>query len=112
MSTTTSQIDAALAGLMAMRQRLNQGWCQNAEARDAIGMEVRPRHPSAVAWDISGAAVAADLMDKRDNMKQHVIGTISDLIGTWNWPRWNDAPERTKAEVLAVLDKAIAWIAP
>lgn len=80
-------------------------WTQGAYARDALGKDVNPNEefitvPDAACWCLHGSIC-------------HVVGGKN----MWPWLRnpvrcelpdteWNDAPERTQAEVVAKLREA------
>jgi hypothetical protein len=85
--------------LREARALIERGWCQRAYGRDADGCSVYEDNPSAICWCASGAINA-----KADYAARRVFG---EAIGTDCIPGWNDAPERTQAEVLAAFDKAI-----
>jgi hypothetical protein len=87
--------------LRKARALVARGWTQKAFARSKTGREVSEYGKSAVCWCayaaievVRGQADAANVLRKAANT-EFIIG-------------WNDAPERTQAEVLAAFDKAIA----
>jgi hypothetical protein len=89
---------AFIAKLRRMRSLLHRGWTQGAMARTARGAPVGHEERAAACWCLLGAAYRAGLTNWA-----FVDGTR--LIAV---PYWNDARERTKAEVLAVIDNSIA----
>ena len=86
--------------LTAARALVARGWCQNASARDTNDCDVHYLSPSAVRFCMSGAlAVATANNFEFDKAKNYIgVGFI---------PYWNDAPERTQADVLAAFDAAV-----
>lgn len=106
------------------------GWCQNDEMIDVNGSDLAPRqHELAVAYCMTGACSQACWFDLRDrSLLVSAVSIWSDefygmcdalhaaLIAlkvrgvpedSRDIPEWNDADDRTVAEVLAVFDKAI-----
>ena len=78
-------------------------WTKHYEARDADGNETWYGDDRAVCWCAFGALFKAgwyqpSLSDAVEALET-VVGRIID--------EWNDAPERTNAEVLAAFDRAI-----
>jgi hypothetical protein len=95
---------SAVAGkLREARALIERGWCKEAYARGTSGRKVNSQGRSAVCFCAVGAINRVgkygwDFSPERDLLKR-VVGY--DPID------WNDAPERTQAEVLAAFDKAI-----
>jgi hypothetical protein len=94
-------------------------WTQGAYARDASGRVVHPRSPAAVCWCIVGAVKRADVRTERSEEDDGLrvllrlfhpsTGQLKDkLYAFWVMTDWNDDPSRTHADVLALLDEAIA----
>src|SRR5262245_38627325 len=80
---------------------VEDGWCQHAIARQANGDETHELDPDATEWCMSGAYY------KWANGTASEVTTcyslkISTITGE-NWGAWNDNPDRTQAEVVAVL---------
>lgn len=98
MSKTTVEI------LREARGYVEQGWTQGEDARDEAGDPTPPEGSRAVCWCMSGACIRAD----PGSMGTAVNTPIRDAIGEYWYVKWNDAPERTKEEVLAAFDRAIA----
>lgn len=79
-------------------------WTQGTDARDAAGHQVEPNDEAAVCWCIDGAYL-------RCGGKWHdagwkvLMGLVPEGLGPISW---NDAPERTQAEVVAALREAAA----
>lgn len=76
-------------------------WTQGSAARDANGHEIDPQSREAACWCVYGALdrVAGDRF-------QRGIGFIEEATGQVLISVWNDAPERTQAEVVAKLREA------
>ena len=91
-----------LQDLIQGRERIARGWCRGADARDADGISVSRSDEKAVEWDARGA-----LLD----CEPGCLVLLRDFLEP-KWDRnilaWNDAPERSKAEVLETYDRAIA----
>lgn len=89
--------------LRAARERLADParWLHgqpSGHAVDASGHDVSPWSPEAARWDLPGALLCHELPRSRSA----VFRLVASAVGPWNY-----APERTHAEVLAVLDRAI-----
>ena len=110
---TTSSILAVLQQAQA-RLQSEGGWAQHADARDAQGCEVAIDSPTAVAWcavsairavagthDLSFAALRAVARHIRPRDTDRVAAVII---------YWNDTPDRTLKDVLAMFDRAIASV--
>ena len=92
---------------MAARARIERGWTQSAEARDASGNSVLPDSPLAVCWDVLGALFDAEMpTSSHDALFKELPGRSRrrdvSIVS------FNDAEGRTKEEVLALYDRAIA----
>lgn len=82
-----------------------KGWTQGAYARSAKGEPVDWYNKRACQFCLNGALNYAEGLafvsyDGRE--------LIREAVGQPNTIKWNDEPTRTKAEVLAVFDRAIA----
>jgi hypothetical protein len=95
--------------LKRAKERIERGWCRGQFAVNAHNEPVSELSQEACRWCTSGAfyAVCND-MDER-NMARDVFRKVID---DENITRWNDSPGRTKREVLAAFDKAIALATP
>ena len=84
---------------------LQRGWCQGAVARDVAGEEVPAGSPEAVAWCLTGALQRAygfyNLTDKLAESLAKVEARLRGVGGSAS--EWNDAPDRTQGEVVALL---------
>ena len=84
-------------------------WTQNAWARNAKGQEAYPFDEEAVAFCLDGAIVRASGED-HSTKTWNALMEVSQYTGPGivSATNWNDEPERVHADVLAVLDRAIA----
>lgn len=74
-------------------------WCKGANARDSSGRSVSSDSPSAVCFCLRGSIYRAyDDEISWDKCFHSLAGRVGKCLATWN-----DAPERTFAEVKAVL---------
>lgn len=97
--------------LEAARANIEAGWCQGAIAREAssgnrLGEPCHPLDDKAVAWDILGAVEKALGCSKRKKNFRSVISRL-EAIGGQGVISFNEAPLRTKEDVLALFDKAL-----
>jgi hypothetical protein len=82
--------------------KIEQGWTQGAAARDADGNQVGVHSPKAVCWCIAGATVASFLKQTDDLKLENNIRKVTGYSSV----TFNDAPGRTKEEVIEALKKA------
>lgn len=87
-------------------------WTQRGYAKTLSGEECDTTDPEAVCFCMNGA-IAAELGlsgGKAESFMKHNHLNIYDRLrgGEWSPIRWNDAPERTQAEVVAALREAAA----
>ena len=89
--------------LIDARALIEKGWCQRAFAKNKYGIKVTPHDPSAVCFCMVGAI-------KRfwSSQEYKACLCLADFTRPHSLLSWQDAPGRTKAEVLEVYDKAIA----
>jgi hypothetical protein len=102
------------AVLVEARALLARGWTQGHYARTATGDPVASmlgrQVGDAVCWCAEGALLAVNhgvFPYKARTEIKRVIGQLG-LVGPDAIVRWNDAKDRTQAEVLDVFDRAIA----
>lgn len=76
-------------------------WIQGTAARAADRQQVEPDGSNAVCWCSMGALSASGDWVRARTLLLRSIGGSRSLVD------WNDAPERTHAEVLAAFDRAI-----
>lgn len=83
------------------------GWTQNATARDASGKEVDEISVEAVSFDLLGAMTRAGV-NARPGAIDQAMRRLHAAIGFNSLGDWNDERGRSQAEVVALLDAAIA----
>lgn len=95
--------------LREARELIERGWCQYWDALNADGMAVYPNSDSAVAWCMGGACQRVGLHEGVfESFLIRAVGSSPSWTNEWPYLDFNDAPGRTKAEVLAAFDRAIA----
>lgn len=100
-----------LEDLKAIRELLSvpERWTQGTGARNELGYKVAISNDQAVCWCIDGAAVKVTTRGGGGGGSilryEALVQAFAYIHPDFVW--WNDAPERTHAEVLALLDKAI-----
>jgi hypothetical protein len=82
-------------------QLVEKGWCQQSWALDENYIAVEEDSPSACKWCSFGAIIAAYKGDRSE-----VIDRFREVIGGGNILVWNDAPDRTQAQVVAAMKAA------
>ncbi len=101
-----------LRGARALLASGPYAWTQHVTARDADRLRVPHDSPRAASWDIRGALKQAaglrseDFMPWDDELDVEV--GLARLAGVDDLCAWNDRPERTVDEVLALMDRGIA----
>lgn len=103
---TPAELRAAAAA------RLARGWTQDAYARTAAGRPIGPTCDNAASWCLYGAlhAEMGGLPERPSHERLRTVGEVCDQIRTElglpasiSLGDWNDAPERTQAEVVAAV---------
>jgi hypothetical protein len=100
--------------LGSAQQLIARGWCQGVDARDSEGAGVDPWSRGARSWSLLGAVVAADGVGRNAVGRIPVadvgrgIVALGEAANTHSLQIWNDEPGRTGAEVIALLDEALA----
>lgn len=85
------------------------GWTQGQYARDIEGFMVPETSPLAVCFCADGALFRARSAEDADfEALTRAEDALLKAAGVQNIVHWNDAPERTQAEVVALFDAAIA----
>jgi hypothetical protein len=87
---------------MTALELIKQGWTQGHTAIDILGDWVNPMSPDAVKWCSVGAIERAYTVGTAGLAREK----LEKVIGTAHLAKWNDAPERTHAEVIAAFEKA------
>ncbi len=100
--------------LAEARELVLRGWCQGADAEDAQGAPVVAWDPVARRWSALGALVAtaggpSALVRGGPSLERLAkaalaLGLAADAEVLKDW---NDAPDRTQADVLEAFDRAI-----
>ena len=98
----------AADNLSIARALIEKGWATGIWARDADGEYCDAQSPSAVCWCSAGAIAAARGMIEFDALYTPEASLLRGAIGGKPIPQWNDDLDRTKDEVLAAFDRAIA----
>ena len=82
-------------------------WCQEAYARDADGYSTHPLADKAVSWCPIGAITrVAEESDVQDYHEAQARLTTTVQRRHQNISHWNDDPNRTQSEVVAMLRRA------
>ncbi len=94
------------------KELLNEkGWCQGDLAKGAHGEAVDLLDPHAAAFCLVGAIRCqreTTSMDARLSAAIHLANVVGRLREDWlTVPDYNDAPGRTKEEIMEVIAKAI-----
>lgn len=86
---------------------IRRGWCWDADARDPDGTPVAASDPAATAWSLMGAIVrVSEQQDAELGALSDALWGISGVIPDASLDGWNNAPGRSQAETLAMLDAA------
>lgn len=100
--------------LSRARTLILDGWCQGADARDAQGRDVLPWSLEARSWSVLGALVGGDGVGRAQVGMMPIlelgeaIVALGEAGDTHSLQAWNDRPDRTKEEVVALFDRALA----
>jgi hypothetical protein len=95
------QILDKMSELLAVPER----WTQRADARDKSGSIITPLAQTATCFCLSGALARFSKMG--EPAERIIKRALEKECGTYFWATsWNDAPERTHADVIAALDRA------
>ena len=91
---------------------IEKGWTQNAFARNSLGRMVSPCEDEAKSWCLTGALVAA-VNNLREGSTYTATNArkvleLTNNLGLANNDevQWNDDPDRTKEQVVRLLQKA------
>lgn len=85
---------------------IRKGWTQGAFARDRNGEGVYSRDKKAVCWCLSGAIIAGfDYEYQRWKYSSSIRKKIKELYGRDDILSWNDDRNRTKKQVLEVMEE-------
>jgi hypothetical protein len=95
------------------RELVESGWTQYADARNNGRVPVRAWSGDAVCWSLLGALVAAyesvEAAGDTEPLQDLAAAChlLADVIDSYDLDAWNNARERTQANVLATLDAAL-----
>lgn len=103
MTPSTAALARRVRALLAEPER----WTQTYLARDANGVGVNTRDPRAACWCLMGAISHVLNCEVGKAVEHPLWWDLTELTGTGP-AAWNDAPGRTHADVLALLDRVIA----
>lgn len=90
-------------------ERVKRGWTQGMFAANEAGQPCHTGLGGATAWCASGAVQTASLHEWRaalDALERHVPAGASNQGDVLVY--YNDAPERTQADIIALFERAIA----
>ena len=85
---------------------IEKGWVQNAFAKDKCGKSTHPCRYDAERWCLSGALIAAVFIIKGDHLSYCPNNLTEGLMLEVDVIEWNDHPDRTKGQVVAILQRA------
>jgi hypothetical protein len=105
------EVSTVAEKLREARALIAKGWTQDAEARNAAGADIQDVDPAfedvePVCWCAAGAIFWATGIDEYSTAADVLVAAIGERTRHFI-PQWNDAPERTQAEVLQAFDRAI-----
>ena len=97
--------DSVRAILLAATDLLDRpgAWTQHELARDADGDVTGPSKDNAVSWCTIGAIMRVARTDERADARARLAKTLERAGHDSDITCWNDAPERTQTEVVAML---------
>lgn len=110
--------EALLQLLRDARAKLATGWTQGNFARDHLGAPISAQSPDATCWCAWGAVRASMDHDRalwaaddaaHDELYE-ALASVEGLDYAGAIVEYNDAAERTQADVLALFDRAIAAV--
>lgn len=86
-------------------------WCKDAQSYTTSGEVTTFDDVGACSW-CAAAAIAVHASDF--DARVEAYGLLAEAVGipadeSWRLVDWNNAPERTHADVLDAFDTAIAW---
>ncbi len=84
---------------------IQRGWTQQASARDRSGNKVNGASYTAFQWD-AGEAIFQAAGTTEAAVVRPAFQAMTRVNGSPDLVGWNDAPERTKAEVVAAFLEA------
>ena len=87
---------------------IKKGWVQKSFAESSDGKRTHPCRDNAERWCLSGALIAAVYLVEGDRLGHCPARLIDGLMLEDNMILWNDYPDRTKGEVVTLLQNAAA----
>ena len=107
----TTDFMSVVSVLERAQARVKRGWCQNAPARNSVGMKVPATSPNACEWCASGAinAAATEAIDHRvlRSIKiRHAFNLLREVIGK-DIVEFNDASFTTQEMIVLAFSRAI-----
>jgi hypothetical protein len=108
--------------LTEARGLLLRGWSKGAQARDGRGHVVNAWSDDAASWSLVGALLASwhrhdDKLDEdfvahsaEARALSEATKVLARTTGTMALDPWNDAPERTRSDVIAAVDRALSLL--
>ena len=90
--------------LNGVRLRIARGWTQRTYALDESSRPVPSTSPDAVRWCLAGALFAVCALEDGDYRQAEE--RLAPFVLGQSLSAWNDAPGRTQADVLGLLDAA------
>ena len=110
----------AAAMVTEARGLVARGWCQGTHARDRRGINVAAWSSEARSWSLLGALLATWHRHEADALDADIVAhlaeaealggatqVLGEAVGTASLEQWNDHPQRTAADVLKALDRAL-----
>ena len=86
-----------------------ENWCQGSSAKDSRGHQVLFDNPGATAWCVNGAIWrAVGHYTDGDVLRETLCANGGEAGFFGSTAAFNDAPDTTHTEVVALLQKAIA----
>ena len=104
MSTAPRTPSAVLLAAADLIERT--GWTQGSPAADEQGYPVRSHSAAACRFCVAEAIRRACPGYPNDNLDIAAMNLLERHLSTLDIPAWNDAPGRTKEEVVAALREA------
>ena len=83
------------------------GWCQGARAIDEYGVPCSALGLRAVKWDLEGALQRAAYCQALSALEMAVCAKPRRRLARGALADYNDAPERSRSEVLALLEQTL-----
>lgn len=107
-----SLLDDTVTVFLGAKALIEKGWTTFAFARDSLGESTASSDSSAVCWCLRGALDAAGRRGPRD-ARWHAYAVMTDVLkrkygADMSMFKFNDMLGRTQADIVAVLEEAIA----